>query len=101
MGMIFYRLILTNGFILSLQEVVQALVMTYCFHKPPQMDAAKFFVNIVDTQAGQDVSKLVYKSHGVGIGVAGKHRCTAVASLWCAVQRHNVLCQDLVGIKHL
>eukprot|EP00210_Caulerpa_lentillifera_P006317 g6034.t1 len=51
MGMIFYRLVLTNGFILSLQEVVQALVMTHCFKTRPHMDAAKFFVNIVDTQA--------------------------------------------------
>ena len=51
MGMIFYRLVLTNGFILLLQEVLQAVFMSRCLKKSPSIDAEKFFVNIIDTQA--------------------------------------------------
>lgn len=48
--MIFYRLVLTNGFILLLTEVFQALVLNRCLNRSPNIDAEKFFVNIIDTQ---------------------------------------------------
>lgn len=51
MGLIFYKLIVTNGLIISLQEIAVAFVMCKCFKKPPEMDGAKFFVNIIETQA--------------------------------------------------
>lgn len=51
MGLIFYRLILTNGVIISLQEVAMAYFMCRCFKKPLEMDGTKFFVKIIETQA--------------------------------------------------
>lgn len=101
MGMIFYRLVLTNGFILSLQEVMQALVMTYCFGKPPQMDAAKFFVNIVDTQVSKKHSWWVIVVFLVGFSMARKCRRPFVAPLWCAFKCDDVLYQVLVGVERL
>jgi len=50
MGLIFYRLIVTNGFIILLHEVLVALFIKRWLKKSPHLDAAKFFVNTIDTQ---------------------------------------------------
>ncbi|GMH45801.1 hypothetical protein BSKO_13764 [Bryopsis sp. KO-2023] len=51
MGLIFYRLSLTNGIIISFQEVITTFFMSRILHRPPEMDGSKFFVNIIETQA--------------------------------------------------
>lgn len=56
MGLIFYRLILTNGVIISLQEVAMAYFMCRCLKKPLEMDGAKCFVKTIETQAWTSTS---------------------------------------------
>ena len=103
MGMIFYRLVLTNGFILLIQEVFQALLISTCFQNPPCMDAAKFSVDIIDTQVWVTVSfkRSANLCHVSGPCLARKHRCSFASSLRDRLEHRQFLCEDVVGIAHL
>ena len=102
MGMIFYRLVMTNGFILLIQEVLQALVVSKCFENPPSLDAAKFFVDIIDTQVWPPPSeRSAMWCPVLGACLAWEHRCSFATSLRYHLEYRQLLCEDLVGIVHL